>query len=84
MSYNYLIKHIQNSGDVVCILAARIIIICPKAPSVTPAPRLPFILCASRVDPTAMDVPATLKICCDACQRPGPSTQVETKQSKNT
>lgn len=83
MSYSYLIKHIQDSSDVICILAPRIIIICPKATSVASAPRLPFILCASRVDPTAVGVPGTLEICCDARQRPGPSKQGEAKQSGN-
>lgn len=63
----YLIKHIKHPGDIVRILAARIIIICPEATSIASAPSLPLILWVSGIDPAAMGVPGTLKIRGNAC-----------------
>lgn len=81
---SYLIKHIKNSSDIICILAARIIIICPKATSVTPAPSLLFILRVPGIDPAAMGVPGALQMGSDACQGSGPPAEVRTKLGKKT
>lgn len=75
---SYLVKHIKNSCNIICILAARIVILCPKATPIASAPGLSLILRASRVDPTAMGVPSALQIRGDARERSRPPGEMET------
>ena len=64
---SHLIKHIEHPSDIVRVLAARIIIICPEAAPIASAPSLPLILWVSGVDPTAMRISRALQVGGDAC-----------------
>lgn len=78
-----LIKHIQDSSGIICILAPRVIFFGPESSPVTPAPSSLLILSTASIYSAASRVTSAQQVGSDACQCSRPPKEIKAKNQAN-